>query len=584
MFTTLSEKQQALLNQEGQVILQACPGSGKTFVVAHKLLFDINKWRKKNSGICVLSFTNVASNELIKTIFDISGGYRIGYPHFIGTIDSFIAQYLFMPFGAKVMDCEGIRPSIIQDGHCINVQKHIDRIWRRECYNLSCKPLDFYYDSEDNLKCIDKDISSCPLRSGKPCVALKKYCFSKGYATYSDATNITIKLLRDYPTISSLICKRFPNIIVDEAQDTSAEQMRIFELLSQNGVHNLMLIGDPDQAIYEWRDADPSVFIDKFNCTEWNAQLLNENYRSSQLICNATHVFSSLIETSVAKGVTALCSFKPQVIKYNDANKESVVEYFLEKCTEHNIEVSSNNVAVLVRGKAGLLGKDYSTIDDLWQNDLTKILADATFEKGNKRIQRALQLSERALYYLLVDDTHDNNIIKEKIGKLFLNDKWDEMALYLCKSLPSSSEKLRDWKVSATSLLTSFPQKFNCVYIGNPEIRTKQRVKKTSPLSDFMNQPMRDFFEKSYDHNGYLNTTIHQVKGRTFEAILLIVATRGKLTSNMINKKLIDSEAIRTAYVAMTRARSILMIAIPKSIHNKTLVRFPESCWDFVEL
>ena len=582
MRKTLSEKQKLLINSEGKTILQACPGSGKTFVVAHKVLADTTRWSKKNSGIAVLSFTNVASNELIKTISDISDGYRVGYPHFVGTIDSFIAQYLFMPFGAIIMGCKGIRPSIIQDGHCISVQAYIDLIWKRECYSNNCSPLDFYYDSDGKICCIDKDLSSCPVRSSKPCEALKKFCYSRGYATYSDVTQISLRLLEGCPQISSLLCKRFPNLIVDEAQDTSAEQMRIFELLCKYGVQNIMLIGDPDQAIYEWRDADPSVFIDKYNSDEWNAQLLNENYRCSQLICDATHVFSSLSEASTAKGATAAFEFKPQVLKYDAKDKDKAVRYFLCKCAEHNIDLSSDSVAVLVRGKAGLLGKDYSAIDDLWQNDITKILAEATFEKSSKRIQRAMLLVERALYYLFIDSSHDNIIDVKKVAERVPILVWEKMVIFLCQKLPPSSITMREWKPAISAILSALLLNFPYALVGSVEIKTKQRVKKAA-ISDFLDQPMRDFFEKSYDH-GYLNTTIHQVKGRTFDAVLLIIATTGKLTSNMINKKPIDSEQIRTAYVAMTRARKILMIAVPNSIQNKTLTRFPASKWDIADI
>ena len=71
---------------------------------------------------------------------------------------------------------------------------------------------------------------------------------------------------------------------------------------------------------------------------------------------------------------------------------------------------------------------------------------------------------------------------------------------------------------------------------------------------------------------------------RTFEAVLLLIDSRGKLKSNMLNTKPIESEEIRTAYVAMTRAKQILVVAIPNTIKTSSLVRFPSSEWKLIDL
>ena len=54
--------------------------------------------------------------------------------------------------------------------------------------------------------------------------------------------------------------------------------------------------------------------------------------------------------------------------------------------------------------------------------------------------------------------------------------------------------------------------------------------------------------------------------------------------SNMLNTKLIESEEIRTAYVAMTRATEILVVAIPETIKPSSLVRFPSYEWKLIDL
>lgn len=59
--------------------------------------------------------------------------------------------------------------------------------------------------------------------------------------------------------MASAIVERFPIIIIDEVQDTSINQMAVFDLLSESGMKSIFLVGDPDQSIYEWRNANWNV-------------------------------------------------------------------------------------------------------------------------------------------------------------------------------------------------------------------------------------------------------------------------------------------------------------------------------------
>ena len=61
-----TDEQLKFLNSQGRVVLCACPGSGKTFLVATKLMNYIKDWNFFHQGIAVLSFTNVASDEIEK--------------------------------------------------------------------------------------------------------------------------------------------------------------------------------------------------------------------------------------------------------------------------------------------------------------------------------------------------------------------------------------------------------------------------------------------------------------------------------------------------------------------------------------
>lgn len=96
-FTT---EQVEFLESSGKVVLHACPGSGKTTIVARKLANYLQCWNRPHQGIAVLSFTNVASDEIRHQATEmLPEGYCVDDPHFIGTLDSFIDNFIFLRFG-----------------------------------------------------------------------------------------------------------------------------------------------------------------------------------------------------------------------------------------------------------------------------------------------------------------------------------------------------------------------------------------------------------------------------------------------------------------------------------------------------
>ena len=79
--------------------VSACPGSGKTTLLVAKLAILANKWNYRTKGICVLSHTNAARDEIEKRLgHNAVGRYLLAYPHFIGTIHGFVDQFLALPW------------------------------------------------------------------------------------------------------------------------------------------------------------------------------------------------------------------------------------------------------------------------------------------------------------------------------------------------------------------------------------------------------------------------------------------------------------------------------------------------------
>ena len=102
-------------------------------------------------------------------------------------------------------------------------------------------------------------------------------------------------------------------------------------------------------------------------------------------------------------------------------------------------------------------------------------------------------------------------------------------------------------------------------------------------MPDFKKIPLKQYFENKKQAD-FTFSSIHGVKGETYDALMLIIeATRGNtLTPTFLNNGEISKELMRLAYVAMTRPRKLLVVAMPKTNVNHT--RFPKDIWEHIIL
>lgn len=94
-----TDPRKEVLKDMTSIDVSACPGSGKTTLLVAKLAILANKWQYRTKGICVLSHTNAARDEIEKRIGHLAAGRSLlAYPHFIGTIHGFVDQFLALPW------------------------------------------------------------------------------------------------------------------------------------------------------------------------------------------------------------------------------------------------------------------------------------------------------------------------------------------------------------------------------------------------------------------------------------------------------------------------------------------------------
>lgn len=278
-FTPTAE-QARIIDHSGSAFVASCPGSGKTRVLverARKLLAN----RRSRSGIAFLSFTIAAVSELEGRLRFEGLLHNTAFPHFIGTFDSFLWQFLIAPFGAPGCSTQ---PRLIPD-------KDERRI----------KP--FPTAQALPLECFDRTTGSAipdalarhgfrgTIKAYETVARNTRTRFlERGELDFADARAIALGRLRDpvsSPVLACALAARFQELVVDEAQDCNPADLEIINWFRVASIP-VKVICDPNQAIYGFRGGvvdELTGFGESFDVSE--RLPITGNFRSSQHIAKA---------------------------------------------------------------------------------------------------------------------------------------------------------------------------------------------------------------------------------------------------------------------------------------------------------
>ena len=552
----LTPQQREVCYRDASFVVRACPGSGKTRTTATRFAWGMTNWQSRHSGIAVLSFTNVAWREISQQLHDLGLPSSAPWPHFLGTIDAFVNRHIFLPFGHIVMGCKG-RPEIVHEGNRMWISTHIIEPKFSECYRRGCNPLFFEFTAQDQLiyRGALKRRVKCPKDM---CDSLKRTMTKRGFALPSDAMYWGLKALENR-SIRQAIASRFPEIIIDEAQDTSEVQFKIIESLIEAGA-KVVLVGDPDQAIYEFHDARPDLF-ERFE-KRWTILPLSENFRSSQNICDATWRFSSLASAPKAAGPHRAHPDRPIIKIYRTGEVSALLPWFKEQLGEKGID---DTKSVALARRHDLVSELRGSQVQAWPSrisSLSKAFARAAVCRDADLFGEAHDITMWAMLRLCFNRSSygPRREAIESIGER----NWRRKTWRLFQDLPPSSTPLAIWGPKLASIVRSFIETHGwpcLVEIGKSFCRCNDPAAVLA-IADFIRPPCSE--------DKLLCKVIHQAKGESHDAVMVVTAPGKRRKPGDLEQwlSLEANEAAerRTGYVALTRPRKLLVLAIPDGI------------------
>ena len=285
LLTELNEPQrQAVLHQDGPLLLLAGAGSGKTRALTHRVAHlicecDVPAWR-----IMAVTFTNKAAAEMRERLETLLDQAELPW---ISTFHSSCARILrqeihHLGFGRDFTiydDQDQLR--LLRDllkAH--QVSEKILKPRAAASFIDRAKNRGLLPDSFDEIRSDEQFLVDL---YGQYQAKLK----SANAVDFGDLLLLTVRLFEDFPEVRQRWQERFSHVLIDEFQDTNRVQYQLMQLLLGAETH-LCVVGDDDQSIYRWRGAEVDNILG-FDHDFSNVTIirLEQNYRSSQKILQA---------------------------------------------------------------------------------------------------------------------------------------------------------------------------------------------------------------------------------------------------------------------------------------------------------
>ncbi len=313
------DQRTAVDNVQGPLLIKAGPGTGKTRTLTHRIANLVKNHGVPPEQCLAITFTRRAAAQMKERLEALlpDSGDRV-----------------------PVMTFHALGLQILQENYRdTGLAKRFRVMGREEAERLLGEAVDA---SPRKAKQMLSEISLLKRRGRAPepgagteagFNAYQQELSKRGLVDFDDLVGLPVELLSGHPGMVERYRSRWPYVSVDEYQDVDEQQYRLLRLLAP-GHANICAIGDPDQAIYGFRGADPGFFL-RFQEDYPSARvvILKTNYRSASSIVDGSSQVMSSHSLAGESGLAALLD-DPQKITIHEATTDKAEAEFVV----HSIE------------------------------------------------------------------------------------------------------------------------------------------------------------------------------------------------------------------------------------------------------
>lgn len=553
----LNDQQKAIVKSNNNMLVTACPGSGKTRVLTYKLAYtalsSLNSYKK----IIAITYTNRAADEIKDRLelFNIDQSAI-----WAGTIHQFCLEYIIYPYAMSLSRlCKGFT---IIDEHVRD--QYLQQILDNMHIQIP------YYEKGKIITRLNHNLEIVETRFPKVVKCYHEQLIQNKEIDFDLILNLSYQILRTHPIASINIAGIIRSIYVDEYQDTNELQYQIIGILTKtnNGI-KVMFVGDTDQAIYGNLGgiAKSIKEIEEITTLKLVKETLNGCYRSTQRIIdyytyfqNKPYGIVSLSEQADVRGTISL----------NTAiHKDDIYDCFA-KIIRHKIDegIPPEEICIIapqwfllyplsqkLRQLLPDISFDAPDISPIKADDMNVFykIARVIFTEAGKKVTRRKRIANEIIkvlseeYNILLNEHIDCFWVLQKINSIHLDtDNGIEYYKYVTEEFFSSCGINRDDNPLLYSQYDNFIAKI------------EERTKRYSLSND-----LPTFYKMFKEKAGVVITTCHKIKGEEYNTVIAfgvlhgMIPHRDSIYNPIVSEK---DEAKKMLYVIASRAKESLYL------------------------
>lgn len=553
----LNDQQKNIARSQENLLVTACPGSGKTRVLTHKLAYSAYLMPQSKKKVIAITYTNRAADE-IKDRLEL---YGFEHPAiWAGTIHQFCLEYIVYPYAMFLPR--------LSKGYRI-IDEYVSSRYVQEIIDELGLKISFWDRLKINLN-LDKNLNILECRYKQVVNSYHERLIANREIDFDLMLTLAYQILKNHPIAAKNISETVRCLFVDEYQDTNELQYQIIGILTNaNKKINVMFVGDIDQAIYGSLGGVAKSIGEIQTITQllFKRETLNGCYRSTQRLVD---FFAHFQEEHYEVNSLATYADTSGIISFNTSiHKDNVYDHIAKIIGEKISEgVKSEDICVIApqwdllypvsRNLRTLLpdvefdAPDFSPIKADEMNIFYK-LSKLIFTESGIKVTRRKRIATEIINGL----SQDYGInLKDEIDCFWLLQKVNSIR-------PSTNNGIEYFRIVVEALLLSCSinkPSYPAVYEAYASFMAKitERVERFS-----LSTELSLFYKMFKEKNGVVITSCHKIKGEEYHTVIAFGILQGKIPHWDViinNPSLADDEARKMIYVIASRAKKELYL------------------------
>ncbi len=590
------EQLQAIHHGDGPMMVLAGPGSGKTFVITHRIQYLIEHHGVPPEQILVITFTKAAALEMQERFERLMGG--TGQNVTFGTFHAIYFQILKRSYHYEQSDI---------------ITEKEKREYLKE---VLVQSLGEEESGDTYIPLLLNDISKIK-NEGLPsdsfqAAYLPDGCFHKIFVDYQkrmrterkidfdDMVLLCRRLLQKQPELLSMWRDIYRYILIDEFQDINRMQYEVVKSLAEPR-NNLFVVGDDDQSIYGFRGSDPSIMLGfPREYPDCETVLLKENYRCTEHIVKSAVKLIDHNKNRFLKKLRAKKEGAQDVILTGSDSKEAEAEEIITLIKSYRQYGVYKDIAILFRTNlnASFLAQKLAQEQiPFWQKERTKslfedpmaldILAMLHFAHGETKREYFLRFMNKPVRYIRRDMVTEQVSIDRMLGlpglgksrtMLLKRLQYDllqirRMEPYAAINYIRKGIGYDQWVVqNAKERRRNYKEDIELLNQIQDSAKRMENFSAWLDMIDAYQQNLERTEAPSEDADAVSLITMHGSKGLEYKIVILPDVNEGNVPQKKaVAPKELEEER-RVFYVAMTRAKEkLFLFYVRKTKENRLM-------------